>query len=87
MASIAVHRQARGQGVAQAIIEMLLESELERPLYLMCRGRLKTFYEKFGFHAINMEEMPPYFQRVSCAERIFNSKAHPDNRLQVMRLD
>jgi N-acetylglutamate synthase-like GNAT family acetyltransferase len=87
MASIAVKEQARGQGVAREVIEALLALEPERPLYLMCRARLKPLYNKFGFHAIWLEEMPPYFRRISRAERILNSKAQPDNRLLVMRLD
>ncbi len=86
LASIAVREQARGQGVARAVIEALLAHEPERPLYLMCRARLKSLYVKFGFHTIGLEEMPPYFQRISRAERIFNSNAQPDDRLTVMRL-
>jgi GNAT superfamily N-acetyltransferase len=86
MASIAVREQAQGQGVARAVIEALLALEPERPIYLMCRARLKPLYVKFGFHAIGLEEMPTYFRRISRVERIFNSKAQPDDRLQVMRL-
>jgi len=87
MASIAVKEQARGQDVARKVIEALLALGPERPLYLMCRARLKPLYTKFGFHAIGLEEMPLYFRRISRAERIFNSKAQPDERLLVMRLD
>jgi N-acetylglutamate synthase-like GNAT family acetyltransferase len=87
MASLAVKEQARGQGVARKVIEALLALEPQRPLYLMCRTRLKLLYNKFGFHAIWLEEMPPYFQRISRVERIINSKAQPDDRLLVMRLD
>jgi GNAT superfamily N-acetyltransferase len=87
MASIAVQEQVRGQGVARAVIEALLTLEPERPLYLMCRARLKLFYVKFRFHSIGLEEMPPYFRRISRAERIFNSKAQLDDRLLVMSLD
>jgi len=86
LASIAVQRQARGQGVARAVIEALLDLDPQRPLYLMCRARLKSLYVIFGFHVIGLEEMPPHFQRISRAERIFNSKAQPENRLTVMRL-
>src|SRR5215216_7478030 len=64
LASIAVHPQHRNQGVARAIIEHLL-ADSSRPLYLMCRSRLESLYEKFGFHAIAYDEMPRYFQRIS----------------------
>jgi ribosomal protein S18 acetylase RimI-like enzyme len=87
MASIAVQEQARGQGVARAVIEALLTLEQERPLYLMCRARLKLLYVKFGFYAIGLKEMPTYFRRIARAERFFNSRAQPDDRLLVMRLD
>jgi N-acetylglutamate synthase-like GNAT family acetyltransferase len=87
LASIAVQEQARGQGLARAIIGALLAREVQRPLYLMCRARLEPLYVKFGFRAIATPEMPPYFQRISRAERIFNSKAQPEDRLLVMRLD
>jgi N-acetylglutamate synthase-like GNAT family acetyltransferase len=87
LASIAVREQARGRGLARAIIETLLARERQRPLYLMCRARLGPLYAKFGFQAVEAQEMPPYFQRISRAERIFNSKAQPQDRLLVMRLD
>jgi N-acetylglutamate synthase-like GNAT family acetyltransferase len=86
LASIAVQEHTRGQGVARAVIEELLAFEPERPLYLMCQARLKLLYAKFGFHAIGLEEMPPYFRRIYHVERVFNSKAQPGNRLLVMRL-
>ena len=87
LASIAVQEQVRGQGVARAVIEALFDLVPERPLYLMCRTRLRSFYVKWGFHAIGQEEMPPYFRRISCVEGIFNSEAQPEHRLLVMRLD
>ena len=86
LASIAVQERARGQGVARAIIQELLEREKTRPLYLMCRARLELLYVKFGFHAIGQEDMPVYFQRISRAERIFNSQARAEDRLMIMRL-
>lgn len=64
LASIAVKRVRRNQGVARAIIERLLTNS-PRPLYLMCRSRLEPLYEKFGFHAIPYDQMPRYFQRIS----------------------
>jgi N-acetylglutamate synthase-like GNAT family acetyltransferase len=86
LASIAVQEQSRGQGVARAVIQELLVRETARPLYLMCRSRLESLYAKFEFHAIGPNEMPPYFQRISRAERLFNSKAPAEDRLMVMRL-
>ena len=87
LASIAVQEQARGQSVARAVIEALLDLQPERPLFLICRSRLGPFYIKWGFHAIVQEEMPTYFRNISRVERIFNSKAQPEDRLLVMRLD
>ena len=84
LASIAVQEQVRGRGVARAVIQELLAREKTRPLYLMCRARLGPLYVKFGFRAIGLDEMPVYFQRISRAERIFNSKAQPEDRLMIM---
>jgi N-acetylglutamate synthase-like GNAT family acetyltransferase len=86
LASIAVQERARGQGVARAVIQELLAHDTTRPLYLMCRARLEPLYVKFGFHAIGLEDMPVYFQRISRAERIFNSNAHPEDRLMIMQI-
>jgi N-acetylglutamate synthase-like GNAT family acetyltransferase len=86
LASIAVQEQARGQGIARAVIQELLTRETARPLYLMCRARLEPLYVKFGFRAIDQAEMPVYFQRISRAERIFNAKAPIGDRLMIMRI-
>jgi len=85
LASIAVQENARGLGVARAIIQELLVGETTRPLYLMCRARLEPLYVKFGFHAIGLEDMPVYFQRIRRAERIFKSNARVEDRLMIMR--
>jgi N-acetylglutamate synthase-like GNAT family acetyltransferase len=87
LASIAVQESERGKGIARAIISTLLTLEPNRPLYLMCRARLNSFYEKFGFISVEMEDMPPYFKRISRVERIINSSSRVDDRLLVMRLD
>jgi N-acetylglutamate synthase-like GNAT family acetyltransferase len=87
LASIAVVENERGKGFARAIIATLLTLEPDRPLFLMCRARLNSFYGKFGFKSVEFEEMPPYFKRISRLERIFNSSSGVDDRLLVMRLD
>lgn len=87
LASIAVREHARGRGISRMIIEKLLAQDDRRPLYLMCRTRLGPLYEKFGFQAIDQDEMPLYFQRISRAERIFNKNARHEDRLLIMRLN
>ena len=64
LASIAVEPGHRRQGIARAIIEHLL-SVSGRPLYLTCRAKLGPFYEQWGFHALGMDEMPPYYRRLA----------------------
>lgn len=86
LASIAVQELARGQGLARAVIQELLQRESTRPLYLMCRARLESLYVKFGFQRIDFTEMPPYFRRIKRAEQLFNSSGQPGDRLSVMRL-
>jgi N-acetylglutamate synthase-like GNAT family acetyltransferase len=87
LASIAVLESERSNGIAWEIISTLIKIELERPLYLMCRARLNSFYDKFGFKSIDLKDMPSYFKRISKVERIFNSSSRADDRLLVMRLD
>ena len=87
MASVAVQGQARGKGVAQAVIKALIVLEPQRPIYGMCRARLKLLYIKFGCHTMELDEVPPYFRRIIRIERFFNWDAKPDDRLLVMRLD
>lgn len=85
LASIAVYPEYRGQGIARAIIEYLLEGST-RPLYLMCMSSLGSFYEKFGFRAIPYDEMPRYFQRVSKLAGLANTLARSDEHLLIMKL-
>ena len=62
LASIAVEPQQRGLGIGRAIIDRLV-GLAGRPLYLRCAAPLQSFYERFGFRVISLEEMPPSFQR------------------------
>lgn len=86
LASIAIEPDWRGQGVARAVIEYLL-NDSPRPLWLTCVTPLVPFYTRFGFDAvIDPAQMPPYFRRVSRLFRLiqFVSSA---NSLSVMRCD
>ena len=85
LASIAVEPEYRRQGVASAIILRLLETP-ERPLYLMCRSVLGSFYQQFGFVALTQEEMPTYFRRLSKLAGLVESLAHAGDSLLVMKL-
>lgn len=69
LASIAVAENCREQGVASLLIQRLLKDELRRPIYLTCRSKLGGFYEKFGFHALDLAEMPAYYR---CLSRLAN---------------
>lgn len=64
LATLVVEKDWRGRGVARALIEAVLADHVD-DLYLMCRGGLGAFYEKFGFEILSEEEMPVYFRRVS----------------------
>jgi N-acetylglutamate synthase-like GNAT family acetyltransferase len=85
LASLVVYPEFRGKGVARAIIEHLL-ADSPRPLYLMCQSSLGPLYEKFGFRAIEYDEMPRYFQRISKLAGIVTTLARRDERLLVMKL-
>lgn len=85
LASIAVDPGYRGQGIARAIIEALLV-EAPRPLYLTCRSRLGSFYQQWGFQALNEAEMPTYFRRLSRLASLFNGLSRYDDVLLVMVL-
>ena len=87
LASVAVVPEHRGEGLARAIIEHLLQDS-PRPLYLTCRSRLEPFYEKFGFRAISYEEMPRYYQRLSRLAGIYITVTGQDQAdgLSVMKL-
>lgn len=86
LASLAVAEAYRGQGVARLLIQRLLADETARPIYLTCRSELGVFYERFGFRALGLAEMPPYYRWLS---RLANNLllAFSESRMLVMGLE
>ena len=85
LASLAVRKRYRGLGVAGAMIEVLLFVH-PRPVYLMCRSGLGSFYEKFGFSTLLFDDMPMYFQRVSQVMAGLDVMQQMQETLIVMRV-
>ena len=83
LASIAVEPSYQHQGIARLIIEHLIASG-PRPLYLTCRSRLGSFYEKWGFRSMKPNEMPAYFRRLSRLVNVIG--AFMDDKMLVMKL-
>jgi len=85
LASVAVEAEFRGQGVARSLIEQLL-AQSPRPVYLMCRPSLGSFYEQFGFKVIGFGKMPRYFQRMTRVVKVMVFLTRHEGPL-IMRLD
>ena len=85
LASIAVAPSDRNKGIARAIIEHLI-SGAPRPLYLICRSGLQSFYEKWGFRVIGLDEMPSYFRRLSRFANTMFGMFERGESLLVMKL-
>ena len=86
LASIAVHPEYRGQGLARVVIEMLLH-ENPRPLYLMCVSHNGPMYEKFGFQVIADKAMPRYFARIKKLFKLSDVFRRSGQELLVMKLE
>ncbi len=86
LASIAVHPEYRGQGIARAVIEGLLR-ENPRPLYLMCISHNGAMYEKFGFRSVLQEQMPAYFSRIKKLFALAKVFRKMEEELLVMKLE
>jgi N-acetylglutamate synthase-like GNAT family acetyltransferase len=86
LASIATLPEYRGQGLAHAVMDDLLQ-KAPRPLYLMCIAHNGPMYEKLGFHAISVEEMPKYFRRIRKLFDVTEVFRKPGEELLIMKLE
>ncbi len=86
LASIAITQSWQGKGVARRIIEHLIEG-IEGPLFLMCISTMGPMYEKFGFRALERDEMPRYFRRVSKLAGFVEPLVKEEKQLLVMGRD
>ena len=84
LASIAVVRPWRRQGIARAIIQRL-QADHAPPLWLTCVSSLVPFYAQFGFREV-METavMPPYFRRVCRLFSLYTRFSSQSDYLAVM---
>jgi hypothetical protein len=73
----------RRQGIARAMILELMTTN-PPPLYLTCRSALGTFYSQFGFTALGIEQMPPYFRRIYRLARVLMRAASGETQMLVM---
>jgi N-acetylglutamate synthase-like GNAT family acetyltransferase len=85
LASLAVQPAYRQHGVARALIEHLL-ADTPRPVYLTCRSGLGGMYEKFGFRALETDEMPAYYRRLQRLAGLLMELARRGETLLVMKL-
>ena len=85
LASLAVRPAYRQRGVAYALVVHLLAAA-PRPLYLTCRSGLGGLYEKFGFRALDGEEMPRYYRRLQRLAGLLMELARRGESLLVMKL-
>jgi N-acetylglutamate synthase-like GNAT family acetyltransferase len=83
LASLVVHPEWRGRGVARRLIENM-QARHPPPLYLTCRSSLQPLYLKFGFQRVKPVDMPPYFQRLHRLVNIFPWLTRKGEILTVM---
>lgn len=86
LASIATVPEMRGHGISSAIIRNLIRNA-SRPIYLICRGPLGVFYEKFGFRVLDMHELPEYYRRLNLLAGFLNKTRLVQESMLVMKLD
>ncbi len=85
LASIAVQPDHQNRGIGTALIGELLQRG-SRPLYLMCRPSLGSYYERFGFRRLGLREMPSYFRKLRQILLAYEHLSRSPETLLVMKL-
>ena len=85
LASLTVRPAFRRQGIARTLVEHLL-ADAPRPVYLTCRSGLGEMYEKFGFQALDADEMPAYYRRLQRLAGLLMEIVRRRETLLVMKL-
>ena len=58
LASLVVREDQRAHGVGSQLVHALIAYS-PGTLYLFCRAELESYYTRFGFRAITVEQAPP----------------------------
>jgi len=58
LASLAVSPEYRSKGIGSNLVAKILKRFNNRPVYLLCAKEKESFYEKFGFKMIEVENIP-----------------------------
>jgi N-acetylglutamate synthase-like GNAT family acetyltransferase len=70
LASLVVREDRRGHGVGGQLIRALV-AQAPGALYLFCRPQLGSYYARFGFRAISVEQAPPSLRTRYAVGRFF----------------
>ena len=86
LASIAVQKAYRRQGIAGEIIQRLLANE-QPPVWLTCMNKLVPFYKQFGFVEVKNGDgrsLPRYFRLARALFKPIQKLSHIPGYLAVM---
>lgn len=83
LASIAVRPDLQHKGIGSAIVRRLLELH-PPPIYLTCVASRSSFYRQFGFHVLDLSEMPRYFRIIARIYPVFRVLFRRSEPLCVM---
>jgi len=86
IASLVTAKHWRNRGIGSALIEYFQQTHMNT-LYLMCLASLGSFYERFGFIRLSVEQMPHFYQRIKRLMKVMEVMRSDGEFLLVMRWD